>query len=902
MPDWRLFVRTNLRLKHAPPADEADVVEDIARQLEDAYLEAVGRGLSQAEAENQARLHITDWEELARELPCNRPTTIERSFDNETRERMSMIDWAESLMRDLRFAARRLARSSGFTLVAVVTLALGIGANTVIFSAVNSILFNPVGVPDANRVLSVGVNYEKLNLRSNSASAAEFLDVSGSKDVFSAAALNVIGNYSYTGTDFPERLVGQRVTWQWFDVFGVKPMLGRVFSAEEDQPNVNRVVVLDYGTWKRLFGADPSVVGRTIELNRQPYEVIGIMGPEFRMRDVNFWTPLGLPPTALTPRARFNEFYDLVARMKPGISIQQAVAHVGLLTERVHQQNDDKGQTARNNAWSIYVRPYPEVIAGDLKSPMFVVMGVVGFVLLIACANVAGLMVARGVGRARELAVCTALGAGRWRLIRQTVTESLLIAIGGVIVAVLIAYMGIPAMLALAPPTLQGVSIELDSRVLVFTALTGIAAGVFFGLIPALQIVANKNTESLKEGGRFGTASRRQLRLRSALVVSEIALALILLVGAGLFLRSLSNLQRVDIGFDPSGVMTGMVTLPPPIYREAEKQHAFHRALLGNLAAIPGVSQAAIATPIPFAGDAGASFAIEDAPNQPGEPSPHGRLQAISAGYFAVLRIPLVSGRAFTDQDTASSEPVVIIDETLARQYWPNQDPIGKRIRRTIANASWTTIVGVARHVRHSELASDADKGVHYYPVSQTPQVFTFALLARTNLEPSTLSSAIRAAVGMVDRAQSVYDVRTMKDRVLDTLGSRRFALRLVIVFAIIAIFMAAIGLYGVISYLVAQRTHEIGIRMALGASGGQILAIVLRQGLGMTLAGIVLGWAGAFILARLVSSQLFQVPPFEPATFALMAVVVCLIAVLACLVPARRATAVEPLDACRYE
>jgi len=903
MPDWRLYVRQNLKLSHATPQDEADVVEDIARQLEDAYLEALNQGLSPEEAEEEAKLHITDWNELSRTVPPSKGYGVLHSaLQKERRQHMSIVDWIDSLIRDVRYATRRLRRSLGFTVVAVLTLGLGIGGNTVIFSAINSLLLNPAGLKDGNRILAFGVIYEKLNVKSTTVSPAEFLDVRDSKEVFSAAAMGTSGNYNYTVTDFPERLLGERVTPEWFDVFGVKPMLGRLFTAEEDKPNVNRVVILDYGAWQRLFGGDASVINRTIELNQQPYKVIGIMGPEFRRRDVNLWTPLALPPTAYTPRSRFNESYDLVARIKPGVSLEQAMAHVRLLTERVHQDSDVAGRLARDNGWSITAQLYPESIAGDLKSPMFVLMGAVGFVLLIACANVAGLMLARAVGQTRELAVRGALGASRWLLIRQTLTECLLIALGGLVVAMFTADAGIRVLLALAPQNLRGISISVDATVMAFTAVIGVGAGVIFGLIPSLQTMNGQKMEFIKEGGRFGTATRRQLRLRSVLVTLEIALALVLIVGTGLFARSLSNLEGVDTGFDAKGVMTGMVALPPPLYREPDKQRAFHQSVLERLANIPGVLTAATGIPIPFVGDAGGAFAIEGMTSQPGQPAPQGRLRVISPDYFATLRIPLLRGRTFTNQDTANTEPVVIIDENLANQYWPNQDPIGKRIRRTTSTAQWTTIVGIVRHIKHNELAADSGKGVHYYPVYQTPQATTFAVLARTTLGSAKASDAIREAIRTADPGQSVFELRTLEDRVLDSVGSRRFAVQLMAIFAALGSFMAAIGLYGVISYVVAQRTHEIGIRVALGARGIQILGLIVRQGMRVTMAGIILGSIGALVMAKLLSSQLFQVRSFDPATFALTAVIVSIVALLACIIPARRATNIDPLDACRYE
>jgi putative ABC transport system permease protein len=902
MHDWRKYVRQNLKPGRALPEDEVNAIEEIASQLEDAYREALNRGLSPEQAAEEAKLHITDWDELSREVTDKgRPDILAPSVHMETRRKMSIIDSLGWLIRDVRYATRRLRRSAGFTFIAILTLGLGIGGNTVIFSAINSLLWHPGGLKDADRIFSLGVNYEKLNVKSSSVSIAEFVDVRDSKEVFASAAIGTRANYNYSAGNFPERLSAQRVTWQWFDVFGAKPLLGRLFTAEEDQPNVNRVVILDYRTWQTLFGEDRSVIDRTIELNQQTYKVVGVMGPEFRQNGINLWTPLGLPTAAYTTRNRFNDLYTVFARIKPGVSLEQALAHVRLLTDRVHQDSGAAGEMSRNNGWSITAQPYPDAIAGDLKSPMFVLMGAVGFVLLIACANVAGLMIARGAGQTRELAVRRALGAGRWHLIRQMLTESLLIAGGGVLVGVAIAYGGIPLLVAIAPPNVMSAGIRPDATVMGFTAVLGVAAGIFFGMIPAFQIGAGRRAEAIKEGGRSGTSTRRQLRFRSVLVALEIALALVLLVGSGLFLRSLFNLQQVDTGFDARGVMTGMVAVPPA-YRNPEKLAAFHRALLDHLGSERGITKAATGFPIPFVGEDGGAFLIEGAEEVPGQPAAHGGMQAVSAGYFETLGISLVRGRTFTPQDTMNTEPVTVIDENLARQYWPNEDPIGKRIRRTAANAQWTRIVGIVRHVKQSELASDSGRGVHYYPVYQTTQTLIFAVMAKTSLGPDDAANAIRAAVRDADPGQAVFEFRTMEGRVLDSIGSRRFAVELLGIFAAMGSFMAAIGLYGVISYVVAQRTHEIGIRMALGARATQIVSLVLWQGMGLALAGIVLGSLGAFLLARLLSSQLFQVPSFDPEAFGLMAIAALIVALLASIIPARRAASIDPLDACRYE
>src|SRR5262249_7207422 len=424
MPDWSAYVRQNLNLPNVLPADEASVVEEIARQLDDAYQEGLNSGLLPEEAAAEAKLHITDWKDISTALAHKHVAR------EEVGRRMDMGDRLESFIRDIRYAMRRLRKSPVFTVIAVLTLGLGIGANTAIFSAINALLLNPVGLPDPDRILSFGVNYEKLGVKSITVSIAEFLDVRDSKDLFSATAIAAFANYNYSTGDFPERLSAERVTWQWFDVFDVKPMLGRLFTPEEDQPNMNQVVILDHTTWRRLFGGDPSIIAKTIELNQQPYRVIGVMPPEFHFRQTAVWVPLGLPPAAYTPRSRFNESYELVARMKPGVSFEQAMAHVRLLTDRVHQQTDRAGELARNNRWSISAKPYVESVTGDLKSPMFVLMGAVGFVLLIACANVAGLVVARAPRQSRGLAPPSALGSGRWGVLRQTRPAKLFV-VGG---------------------------------------------------------------------------------------------------------------------------------------------------------------------------------------------------------------------------------------------------------------------------------------------------------------------------------------------------------------------------------------------------------------------------------------------------------------------------------------
>jgi predicted permease len=809
--------------------------------------------------------------------------------------------WLSNLLRDLRYAVRVLSKSPGFTAAAVLSLALGIGANTAIFSVVNAVLLNPGGVSDPERIVAVRCRYEKLNLTSIPLSAPDFADVRNSTQFVEHAAVMRDADFNYKAGTMPERLQGAQVSVEWFDVFGAKPQLGRVFRPEEDQPNANQEVVLSYGTWKRLFGGDAAIIGKTVELNNKVYRVLGVMGPDFRWpSQADLWVPIGLAPTELTEQSRFNEHLFTVARMRPGVSLAQANALVQVLTDRV--RNGASGSYAKDSAWGMFAVPITDYVAGNSKKPLLVLLAAVGFVLLIACSNIGGLMLARASGRSRELAVRAALGAGRWDLIRQTLLESLLLAFAGALLGLGICDSSIRMLLSLAPEKLAaGLIVSVDSHVLLFTALVSVCAGLLFGIAPALQTIRARDYDSLKEGGRSGTWGRGRQRARAVLVVGEVALALVLLVGAGLFLRSLSRLQEVGTGFDPSGVMTATISLPESGYKEPEIRAAFYRAVTERLQNLPGVSAAAAAIPIPFSGnDGSASFSIQGRTPGPGDPGPHGDIRYVGAGYFDVLRIPVRSGRTFTEQDRIGTQPVTVIDENLAGLYWPGENPVGKTIRRG-TTAPWSTIVGVVGHVKHSDLAGDTGKGVYYYPILQSPTPFTSFVL-RTGTDPAGLTAGIRDAVRAVDPSLPVHHLKTMRELVSSSLEPRRFVVTVLGFFALVALLMAVIGLYGIISYAVAQRTPEIGIRIALGAQPREVLTLVAAQGLRLVLFGVGAGFVAAFSLSTLVSSQLFQVSAFDPLTFTVTAAVLIAAALLASYIPARRAAKVDPMVALRYE
>jgi predicted permease len=575
---------------------------------------------------------------------------------------------------------------------------------------------------------------------------------------------------------------------------------------------------------------------------------------------------------------------------------------MNLLTDRLRSSPTEHGQYSRDAAWGMFIVPMTDFIAGDTKTPLLVLLGAVGFVLLIACSNIAGLMLARSSGRAREVAVRAALGATRWHLVRQVMAESLVLAVGGAIAGLALAYGGIQGIIALAPATVPiALDVRLDPFVLFFTAGAAIAAGLLFGIAPAWQMSRLDRYEALKEGGRAGTAGIARQRMRAGLVMGEVAIALVLLAGAGLFLRSLASLENVHPGFEPEGVITASVALPGARYSEDARQVAFYRAVLDGLAKIPGVTDVAAALPVPFDNNGGsASFEIEGRPMAPGDPGPHGDIAQVSPGYFATLKIPLLRGRVFSDHDIAGTQSVALVDATLAKQYWPNEDAIGQHIRNG-SNSPWATIVGVVEHTKNSDLAGDQVKGRYYYPIYQQPSTDA-TLVVRTQGDPGAAAGAIRAAVSAVDPSEPISQFRSLSSLVAASLAPRRFVVTMLALFAVLALLMAIIGLYGVTSYSVAQRTQEIGIRMALGARRSEILGMVIVQGLWLTGGGVLAGLATALALSRLLRSQLFHVSPFDPLTFSLTAGVLIAAELLACAIPAQRATRIDPMEALRHE
>lgn len=620
------------------------------------------------------------------------------------------------MLSDLRQAARSLFQGLGFALTALATLAIGIGANTAVFGLVNQLLLNPPGIAEPERVVAIRAAYDGLGMKSISISAPDFADVRDRTDTFESAAIVSGTALNYAGGGVTERLDGASVSQQWFDVLGARPALGRVFTPEEDRENASPVVILADATWRRLFEADPAILGQTIELNKKPHRVIGVMPPSFRWPGgVEAWVPLQLPAQEFTPNFRFNEHLLGFARTRPGVSAEAADAVVRLMADRFKAGTDDLAVFARNSGWRMFAVPARTFIAGNTRVPLLVLLGAVGFVLLIACSNIAGLMLARNAARTRDLAIRAALGASRGQLLRLTLLESVILAAVGAIAGLAVAYFGMRTLLVLAPErSVVGLAPRIDLQVLGFTAAATILSALLFGLAPAWQSARTAAFGALKTSGRAAAGPGGQ-RLRSLLVAAETALAVILLVGAGLFLRSLGRLQQVTPGFDARGVMTATTVLPEAAYPDPGRHADFFTQVVETLSATPGVTAAGIGFPIPFSGgNSSGSFSIEGRPVQPGDPGPHADLRSVTPGYFKAMGIGLVAGRLFGDQDRSTS--VAVIDENLVRQYWPGQNPIGQRVRGGGPDSEWTTIIGVVRHVKHSSLSDDGDKGVAYFP------------------------------------------------------------------------------------------------------------------------------------------------------------------------------------------
>ena len=801
----------------------------------------------------------------------------------------------ESLLQDVRFGLRMLVKSPAFALAAILALALGIGANTAIFSVVNAVLLRPLQYRDAERIVMVWESNPTRNWAQFAVSPANYLDwVKESRSIQSIAAFRT-QPFILTGGGDPERLKGLLATGEYLDLAGVQPALGRVFTPEEREPGKGSAVILSDAVWKRRFGARPDVLGTTITLNAEPCTVVGVMPESFRMiSGADALMPMAFSAEESTRRGA--HYLVAMGRLAPGVTLDAASAEMVALAARLEKDHPDT-----NTGWTVRLVPLFEQTVGDVRPALLALFGAVGCVLLIACANVANLLLARSAARRGEIAVRAALGAGRLRIVRMLLTESVLLSLIGGALGLLLGVWSVDILRALKPgnlPRLEGLAI--DTKVMLFTLLVSTATGVLFGLVPALALSRSHLHEVLQEAGR-AVRNRMSQRVRGALVVAQVAISLVLLVGAGLYLRSVRTLLGVDPGFNPDGVLTMRASLPNRKYPDATQQRGFVDRVLLDLQALPGVETAAAVSVLPLSdNDLIYSFTVEGRPPLPPSEGTSANWYSVSPGYFKAIGIPLVKGRLFADTDGAESPRVALINETMARKIWPGADPIGQGLRMGIDSDVVREVVGIVGDVRHYGLDQPVTMQM-YEPLRQRP-VSGATFLLKAAVDPGSLAPAARRTVLAVDPEQPVSDVQTLREMVALTMAQRRFTLLLLSVFAGTALVLAAVGIYGVVAYSVAQRTHEIGVRMALGARRREILGLVLRQGMTLALIGVGVGIAGALAVTRLISGLLYGVGAGDPATFATTALLLSGVSLLATIIPAHRATRVEPTAALRYE
>ena len=821
----------------------------------------------------------------------------------------------DALARDFAQAARMLARSPGFTLAAILSLAIGIGANTSIFSMINALLLRPLPYQDADRLVILWNRSPGLNITEDWFSTAQYFDIKTGHHGLEQVAIAIGGNYNLTSQGEPERVGTIRVSSNLLPMLGQAAALGRVFTPDEDSPGKPATALLSYGMWLRHFGADPKMIEKSVTLNGVPYEVVGIMPRAFSLpREVlptlggaeqgDILLPLPMPLDAA--QNRDHEDYNIMGKLKRGVSIAQAQAEMDTITARLRH---DYPQTyPPNGGLTFGIVPLLEQVVGDVRPTLFVLLGAVGFVLVIACANVANLLLARAVARQKEIAIRTALGASRFRILRQMLTESVLLSLCGGVCGVLLAFWSLHWIHVLGPKSVPRINdIGIDRAALLFTFFVSLLSGALFGLAPALRVSGLNLHATLKDANR-GTAGAsavwgRGNNLRRLLVISELALCVMLLIGAGLLIRSFLRLENVSPGFNPNNVLTLELTMSGPKYEDRQVVVATYRQLWNRLEGLPSVIASGAVTSLPLSQMfAWGPITVEGRVPPPGENFINADQRIVGGHYFAAMEIPLRSGRFFNEQDTSTSPKVVVIDEYMAQQLWPNQDPIGRRIHfgGITDKDPWETVVGIVGRVKQYALDSDSRIAM-YLPQSQYP-TRAMNVVLRSGADPAALTSAVKQQIHELDSDLPLYGVRTMERRIDESLARRRFSMLLLALFACVALALATIGTYGVMAYLVNQGTREIGIRIALGATHRAIVRLVVWKGVVLALCGVAVGSAGAFALSRLMQSLLFDVSPSDPFTFVVISLLLTFITFLASYIPAHRAAQIDPIEALRDE
>jgi predicted permease len=900
MPDWNEPIRQQLADLNLAPAREAEIIEELAQHAEDRYRELQSGGATEAEARRIALDELGDHELLSKELRAIERTDAPEPIVLGAR---SQARFLAGLGQDLRYGFRTLRKNPGFTAIAILALGLGIGANTAIFSVVNGVLLRPLSYPDPGRLLTIFETTPEFS--QSSVAYPNFLD--WRRESRSFTDMGVVGShdFNFTGAGQPEQVSGEYVSASLFGVLGVTPFLGRNFLPEEDRQGAACAVMLTYGFWKSRFGADPNILGKALTLNAVSCAVAGVLPPAFRLREsARVYLPIEQWNSAELRTRESRPGLLVIGRLKPGVTIEAAQEELAALCNGLARQYP--ATNAGHGANAIRMKDDME---SYIRPTLLLLVGAVGFVLIIACANVANLLLARSTARKREFAIRAALGAERGRVVRQLLTESVLLSLGGAMVGLLLARWGTSLVLAAAPGNLpRSQEIGIDPYVLLFTLAISVVTGILFGLAPAFHSANANPQEFLKEGARGAGGGRH--RTEGIFVAVEMGLAVVLLVGAGLMMQSVSRIWQVNPGFNTRNVLTMQVALSPGAMASPPAIRLAYQQLLGRVAAVPGVQSAAITASVPL----GESYT--EMPFWPGAgpQPPQDRMTSamfylVTSDYPSAMQLPLRSGRFFTDRDNLASPPVVVIDDVLAKHFFPGQNPVGRQIGIMVLGP--VQIVGVVGHVKHWGLDSDDKAKIRdqiYFPFLQVPDKFMsggvagLTLVLRTAAEPLSLVSAVRAQVAGPTQDQPTYAVRTMEQIISGSLAERRFTMLLLIIFAATALLLAAVGIYGVMSYTVTRRTHELGIRTTLGASRREIVGLVLRQGMKLAAIGMAAGLVAALVLTRLMAGLLYGVRPADPATLAAVTLLLGGIALLACYIPARRATAVDPVVALRCE
>jgi putative ABC transport system permease protein len=806
-------------------------------------------------------------------------------------------------VQDLRYAIRSLRKQPLFTLVAVLTLTLGIGANTAIFSLLYQVLLRPLPFPDADRLVFIWNTYPLMGLSQASVSIPDYLDRRTQATAIEDTALFTMRTFNLSSDGQPEQLRGLAVTPSFFTTLRRQPFLGRAFTDADATPGADKFVILTYGLWTSHFGADRAIVGRDVRLNGEPHRVTGVLPADFELpsRGAALVVPFSFTPDQMSDNARGNEFSSMMARLRRGATIEQLNAQMKTIVDRVLERLPARRAFSVTSGFTGYAIDYRQELVGDARAPLYVLQAGVFVVLLIACANVASLLLMRATGRHRELAIRTTLGAGQGRIVRQLLTEGIVLSAIGAVAGLALGLAGVRGLIALGADQLPALAdASLHPAVLAFTIALTIITGVVFGVVPAMVVIRGNTSELLKEDSSRGSASRRTGFTRAMLVVVETALALVLLVGAGLLIKSFARLQDVNPGFSADNVLTAQLSLPAARYPDANARRAFWTRLVESLQGLPAVTAVGLTSNVPFNGMVSSgSYSIVGFTPPAGDTPPHGRQEVVGGDYFRAMQVPILEGRAFTSSDAADALPVVIVDQLLAARYFKGRSAIGQQIRRGGPTAPPFTIVGVAGTINSIDLGEPVTKERLYYPVAQNPRP-AMGLILKTQVDPRTLVSQVRSAVAAIDPEQPIADVRTMDEWMARSLEGRRSPMLLLALFGSVALVLSAVGIYGVLAFGVAQRGREFGIRQALGADRRAILSLVLKQGMATAGAGIGLGLIGSIALTRYLQTLLFGVTAHDIGVYAGVTAVLVLVAAAACYIPARRATLVQPTVALR--